>query len=95
MSDERRNVGVAEKALTSAQIHTNYVTWGLYSLVHLVLTQLIKCETLHRGELALLFTSIVCLLQWLMDVSSLGLPKDVNILTFSVTVLTYSYDNFS
>lgn len=59
MFDEKRNVGVAERALTSAQMHTNYVTWGLYSLVYLVLTQLVKCETLHRGELVLLFTSIV------------------------------------
>lgn len=59
----------------------------------------IKCETLHRGELALLFTSTVyhgyMPTEVVMDLSSLELPKDIKTLIFSGTILAYSYDNFS
>ena len=35
---EKGNFGVTERALTSAQLHINYVTWALHSLVWLIVT---------------------------------------------------------
>ena len=62
----------------------------LHSLVWLTLTHSIKCETRHRHELALLFTSLVyhghMPTSVVMDVSSLGLSRDGETLTFPVTI---------
>lgn len=64
-----------------------YITWGLHYLVQLILTHLNKCKTLQRGDLTLLFTSIVHYGHVLIAV--------VDGYVFLVIILAYSSDHFS